>query len=390
LRLLSSADAPLRAWTPVHIHLGAAHHLAHVVPLSADAVSPGQTCKAQLVFDEPICAMAGDRYIARNAQANRTIGGGMVLDANAPDRKRRSAQRLAWLDAVAAMLAGSGLSALLAQAPYGLSENMLMRLTGRAVEPSSAEYGDLSATKGDDRADNEADMLWVASRPAATLISRSTWNALADKAVLAMEAFHLSYADEPGADSMRLKRMAAPTMPEALWLALRDQLLQQKRLARNGPWLHRPGHTDTLSDAEIALAKRVLPLIHAGAFDPPWVRDLARAKNVADDDLRQLLRKLVRQGELFQVVRDLFYHHEAVAALAALATSLGDEHGISAALFRDATGLGRKRAIQILEFFDRTGYTRRLRDLHVVRGDQTMFAPRREFSIDQPFDLRLS
>jgi methylphosphotriester-DNA--protein-cysteine methyltransferase len=46
------------------------------------------------------------------------------------------------------------------------------------------------------------------------------------------------------------------------------------------------------------------------------------------------------------------------------------EHGwSSASAFRDATGLGRKRAIQILEFFDRTGYTRRVRDVHLLRPD---------------------
>ncbi|HEY9278710.1 MAG TPA: SelB C-terminal domain-containing protein, partial [Eoetvoesiella sp.] len=92
------------------------------------------------------------------------------------------------------------------------------------------------------------------------------------------------------------------------------------------------------------------------------------------DCVRQLLRKLVRRGELFQVVRDLFYHREQVARMAALTASLNDGGGVSAAAFRDSTGLGRKRAIQILEFFDRVGYTRRLKDRHVLRGDSAIFA----------------
>ncbi|MCH6034456.1 selenocysteinyl-tRNA-specific translation elongation factor SelB, partial [Salmonella enterica] len=54
LTLLPSADAPLRAWTPLHVHVGAARHVAHAVPLSADALAPGQSGWVQLVFDEPV------------------------------------------------------------------------------------------------------------------------------------------------------------------------------------------------------------------------------------------------------------------------------------------------------------------------------------------------
>ena len=64
----------------------------------------------------------------------------------------------------------------------------------------------------------------------------------------------------------------------------------------------------TLDAADQALAATLLPPIEAGRFDPPWVRDLANAQRVPEERVRQLLRKLARQGELFQVVHDLFYH----------------------------------------------------------------------------------
>lgn len=87
------------------------------------------------------------------------------------------------------------------------------------------------------------------------------------------------------------------------------------------------------------------------------------------------MRKLLRRGDVVQVVRDLFYHHEPVQALAAMVATLCREQGSAeAAPFRDLTGLGRKRAIQILEFFDRVGYTRRLRDGHVLRADSALYA----------------
>ncbi len=96
LHRMPSPTRPSTTWLPVHAHLGAGRHMARVVPLSGDSVAPGDTARVQLVFDAPVCAMPGDHYIVRNAQANRTLGGGRVLDPDALDRRRRAPQRMAW------------------------------------------------------------------------------------------------------------------------------------------------------------------------------------------------------------------------------------------------------------------------------------------------------
>jgi selenocysteine-specific elongation factor len=88
--------------------------------------------------------------------------------------------------------------------------------------------------------------------------------------------------------------------------------------------------------------------------------------------VRTVLRKLVGHGDVYQVVRDLYYDRNAIAELAAILGTCHREHGaVHAAHFRDSVCLGRKRAIQILEFFDRVGHTRRIHDAHVLRGDDT-------------------
>jgi selenocysteine-specific elongation factor len=352
LTLLASADAPVRAWSPLHVHIGVRH-----VALSAESIAPGQSGWVQLVFDEPVCAMPGDRCIVRNAQATRTVGGGRVLDPNAPDRKRRSAVRLQWLQALSDMLDGGSLRPVLEHAALGLDEGALQRLTGQPVR-------DIQAPEG---------ALWIEARTERaprTLILAAHWDALRERMEQALAAFHQGAPDEPGPDGARLRRMAMPAGPDALWQAALDDLQRQGCIARNGPWLHLPGHAATLGPEESELAARILSLLAAGAFDPPWVRDLARTLAVPEDRVRQLLRKLLRRGDVGQVVKDLFYHRGQVDALAALAADLAAQPaGLNAAVFRDATGLGRKRAIQILEFFDRVGYTRRVRDMHVLRQD---------------------
>jgi selenocysteine-specific elongation factor len=205
----------------------------------------------------------------------------------------------------------------------------------------------------------------------ALLVADTAWSTLSVRLLAALAQFHARTPDEQGPDSSRLRRMVAPLAEDALWRALIDECLSCGAIVRSGPWLHLPSHAVTLDEVERLLAGVLLRAVKSGRFDPPWVRDLAKARGVPEDRVRQLMRKLARQGEVFQVVRDLFYHREAIRELASIAAIEASKHDgtLAAAPFRDVTALGRKRAIQVLEFFDRVGYTRFHRELHVLRTD---------------------
>jgi selenocysteine-specific elongation factor len=354
LTLLPDADLELAHWTPLHVHLGTAHRVAHAVLLDGERLSAGGAARVQLVFGEPVCALPGDRFIVRNAQADRTVGGGRVLDPFGPPRKRRTPERRAWLDALGAMLDTGRIDALIGEAPHGLSRAALEHLRGRAIEPASLPPGTRMVPLGND----------------ALVISAARWDALGARIVETLGVFHERSPDEQGPDAARLRRIAAPLAPDALWRARVDAAAGEGIIAKSGPWLHLPSHTVTLDSSDEALARPVLAALAKGRFDPPWVRDLAAAQGVPEERMRLLLRKLARQGAVFQVVRDLFYHRDAIRELASLVASHADaRQAIGAAAFRDAAALGRKRAIQILEFFDRVGYTRFHRDLHLLRAD---------------------
>jgi selenocysteine-specific elongation factor len=344
----------LLSQTALHVHLGTGHHVAQVVPLEEAEVPRGESTRAQLVFGKPICATPGDRFIVRDAQATHTLGGGVILDPAAPARKRRSAERLRWLSAVESLLAGGGVTPLLDAAPYGLKMTDLVRLTGLAVEDIALPEEAVTIDAAKDR----------------FVFHPQHWSDLRDRAVAALQSFHSQVPDEPGPDIGRLRRIALPEIPDALWRALIATLVYERLVVRSGPWLHLPEHSVALSDEDRALAQKLQPLIVAGKFDPPWVRDLATASREPEERVREVLRKSVTRGTVYQVVRDLFYDRECIGELAAIITQLAREHGgVDAAQYRDALGLGRKRTVQILEFFDRVGYTRRVKDSHILRHD---------------------
>lgn len=348
LTLLTDA-APLKAWTALHVHIGAARHTAHAVPLDADVLEPGRCERVQLVFEEPLHTVPGDRFVVRNAQATHTLGGGVVLDPFGTMRKRRSAARLAWLDALARYIDDRNPAGLVAANPSGLAASDLVRLTqlplGQLQLPTSILRLPLAG----------GDQLLIDPAMLAPLEQRVTDG---------LAAYHARMPDEAGPELWRLKRMVAPQLGDALWSGLTTRMLHAGAIAKTGHSLHLPDHSVALSEVEQAMAKRLLVALEVGRYDPPWVRDLGREFGIAEDQVRGLLRKLARAGHLSQVVPDLFYHPKPLAELARIIATLPDTQ---AASFRDATGLGRKRAIQVLEFFDRIGYTRRVRNSHLLR-----------------------
>ena len=372
LTLWQGEDKALRSGMQVHVHIGAADVLASVALLellpatgadtAPQALAPGQSARVQLVLRQPIAAWRGDRIVLRDAAASRTLAGGVVLDPFAPVRYRRTPQRLAELAAWALPNAAERLAALLAAAPWGVSLTAWARAEGRLA-------GRIPALPADhlDASDSSSHGEWALGAAQAL--------ALGEKLQAALHAFHAREPDRLGVDSARLRRLAAPRLPEPLWRALLAALQARGQIASKGQFVFEPQHALRLSAADERIAQKIAPLLAQADNEGSWTRDLARDAGEPEALMRTSLARLAQHGELHQVVKDLYYPQPRMAALATqvrqvAASASGD---VTAAAFRDATGLGRKRAIQLLEYFDRIGLLRRVGDVHRVRSDSQLF-----------------
>ncbi|MGW8271058.1 MAG: EF-Tu/IF-2/RF-3 family GTPase, partial [Burkholderiales bacterium] len=99
LRLLAEEAQPLKNWTPVHVHLGAADVLGRVAVLEGSSIAPGATGLVQLLLERPVGAVHGDAFILRDQSSRRTLAGGRVIDLFPPLRGRARPERLAALAA---------------------------------------------------------------------------------------------------------------------------------------------------------------------------------------------------------------------------------------------------------------------------------------------------
>ena len=356
-----SGQPALRHWQPVHVHLGAADLTGRVALLEGDTLAPGGAALAEILLDRETLAVRGDRFVLRDAGAQRTVAGGRVLDIFPPTRHKRQPARLALLRALGDDDPALALCLATAQAPAGVD---LARYAANWNLADAAAQALWSA----------AGLRVVGEGESATGFSGDAWDALAARLTEALAREHERAPDLPGVERERLRRMTSANLLRAAFDALAGELLAAGRIARTQAWLHLPEHVASVSSADRDLFAVLRPLLDAAPLGPPRVRDIARASGTAEDTVRRVFKRLARAGELYPVAHDHFFTAMAVAELAGIVAELCQASGSArAAPFRDRIypdgGGGRKVAIQILEFFDRVGYTRRVRDDHLLRRD---------------------
>ncbi len=351
LRLSPREPRSLAQWSTVHFHHGTAETMARVSILDAAALAPGEQARVSITLAVPVAACLGDRFVIRDASARRTLGGGEILDIAPPARGKRKPERLALLETLARGDRPGALAQWLATAPVPLAR------VAHGWNLAPAELQDLLAR--------------VQARVAAgTAFSRPRWDRLLDEILVAVGTSHEREPEMPGLEQNRLRRMAAPQLDADAFAEAVDELLVAGRLVRRGAFLALPGHRAELARDERIRWERIQPLLMEHPFGPPRVRDIARETRIPEADVRALLRRVARIGEVMLVAPDHFFLTPAVAAMADIAGELAQQAGaVRAGPFRDRIGGGRKVAIQILEFFDRVGYTRRVRDDHLLRRD---------------------
>lgn len=99
LRAVPYLERAVKHNLPITFHTGASETAGRLLLLEGDALKPGDTAWAQVRLDEPIAALAGDRFIIRDP--NDTLGGGTIAAVDAPRHRRNHSPTISALEALA-------------------------------------------------------------------------------------------------------------------------------------------------------------------------------------------------------------------------------------------------------------------------------------------------
>lgn len=370
LRVIASEAKPIGQWMPVRFHHGASNLAARLVVLRDEPIKPGETELVQIVLDQPISAAAGDRFIVRDTSASRTIGGGVLIDLRAPERRRRTPERRAELLALDAGDPGAALSAMLDGS--------------RGFVDLAALFRDHAAAENAGReAIERHDLVVLSTGHQSIVMRRQTWQHFSNAATATLDAHHAERPDLQGMSQEKLRLALHPRLPTPLFAAAVQRLVADGVMVLDRAWVRRPQHEVRMTPDEERIWSRAQPMLgDFHRFRPPRVRDVARELGIDEKIVRRVFRLAARRGEIDEVALDHFFLAGTVAEMAEIALDVA-QHAVdgrfNAAEFRDRLDSGRKVAIQILEYFDRHGFTMRRGDWRRINPNRTsMFGGRVE------------
>ncbi len=382
---LKDAPNPLPRVSRVRVDHGTAEILAKIVLADRESLPPGESCYAQIRFEQRALVYPGDQFIVRSVTPVTTIGGGLVIDP-APHKHGtgpRWHERLALLeegpaDAVASLLLEEAFPLdlsrrRLATSPYLWrfdAEKVRAAVAGlladgRAVPAGGAagQAAPASATPGAlaTPAVEEAQRLFFG--PALAALEQSALARLRTQAERDVLDPYLSLGE--------LRRELAGGKE---WPAL-DAALE--RLAATGQ-LTRTEHGFRWGEAAAGLegeqagaAQRLLEQFEAapsGPGQPPSaeatsVAEAAAAVATTPGEAQKLVDALVRGGRLVKVGEDLYYPTERLDGLMTFLSGAIEQSGqVTLAEARDLLSTSRRFAQALLEHMDSEGLTLRVGD----------------------------
>lgn len=343
----------------VRVHVGTAEVLGKIILLNGqDVLAPRSTSFCQIVLDEPVVALRGDRFILRNQTAQGTLGGGEVLDPFATRHRRSKGgmqERLAPLRTSDLLQACRAYIEVQPQFAAALEE---------IYQGVNAQEHEVAALLGQD-----PDILPLpdAQHPEAYSVI-TKWHRLTAEVDRILANFHQRTPLAQGMEMESVRSQLSFAFSPKLFRAVADKLAAEGIVVREESSLRLPSHSITLSEAEQATTTRLQQVLEDGGLTPPETKDLEGTLGLPRKQLADLLGILESQQKIVKVTTDVYICMPALEkARTVLIEQLGKQGEISAATFRDMLGISRKTAIPLLEYFDRSGLTLRVGDVRKLR-----------------------
>ena len=355
-RMSSNEVNSFRHLTPVHLHLGTGHTIARVAVLKGVSIEPGDQVMIQLVLHEPMGAVAGDRFILRDSSAQRTIGGGRILDVFAPAKGRTKLERLKELD----LLSNRNIS-------EALSGLMAINTKGVRLQAFADNHNLLS---------NEAEALFaqVAMKKIDTAqgqlaFSLDFWDFWCQEIKNQLLLFHQKKPALYGPFADAVLNESLYSLPRSILLSVVNECAREGLLIKRDNGVGLPSHIPQLEKTEKILWKKLSPLIEAGQLQPPSLHILARDVGVDVKRVEATLKSALGCGHVIRVSEKHYYLPAFFKQLLEIAYNLSQDSPnkyFTVADFRDRSGIGRNVSVEIMEYLNHLKYTRRIDDKHLA------------------------
>jgi selenocysteine-specific elongation factor len=348
LSLLKSAK-PLKDGARVHFHAFTMETIAEVRLHGTKLLKPGDEAFAQLKLAEPVLLLPGDRFIIRQFSPVITIGGGTVLDALPPTRKRRAEEVITFLRT---MMEGSPEQMLVARVQLRGAAGLPISDVPREMDIRSEEAGKLALRAG-------------LVRCGAVLVSPSAFADASTRVIQALKNFHDANPLVAGISKEELRERVGLTAE--VFAAVLAKAATEKKIEMAGEQVHLPGRGVVMKDEEAESKKIIEQAFQSAGLKVPLLKEVLASLKVDKVRAQKIMTLLLRDRVLIKLSDDLVFHQSVLADLRQKVAALKNAAPkIDVARFKELTDVSRKYAIPLLEYLDRERVTRRVGDDRII------------------------
>lgn len=372
LKLLPGLSRPLKHLTPVKVHIGAKRLPAQLALINNNTskLSPGESSKAQLILQEPLCATHGERFVVRDDSEMETLGGGVVLDPIGPKYGKSRADRLQWLNALDHGDAVAATNTLIEQGHCVDFAKLTTCFNLKGLMPSTLTPEDSISFQ-------------VSGKPWITKKSNlaKTKKALIDAVNRSEEVGKMptkvtttklpsgtnssSELKQPGIVKDKLLALTGRITHPALAEATLSILLKQGELQSLDGRIRLPVAPDALNPHD-RLWQSLERSLQIAGVNVPVMSEARIQAGLGDVDMKIAIKRGQEIELLHRVNAERLVLTHTLVQFADAAKKIVEIEPLSVVAFKNQLGIGRKLAIEILEYFDGIGFTRRNGDQRTI------------------------
>ncbi|HEY3308395.1 MAG TPA: selenocysteine-specific translation elongation factor [Desulfuromonadaceae bacterium] len=359
LDYLSTAPRDLKHRTMLRLHSATYEVPVQVILLDRNLLKPGESTYAQLRLKEPALLLSGDSYILRISSPATTVGGGVVLDPFPPRHRRRSAEAICLLDALAGAEHQQIVTLIISQSLLtGIAYDEILLRSGLPRKVLDATLATLLSS---------GEVLQMTREPR-LFISLDALEKLKKWLVSELTVFMEANPLKEGMGKEELKTRLPKRSDQRFFTPLLAALERDALVIPDREIVKPAGLAMPKTAPGDGLGARISELLQEGGNEPPTIKELIERLRCDEKTLRDNLALLIRNGCAVRISNDLFYSSTALDGLREKLVALLREKGeIAPPEYREITGLSRKFLIPLLEHFDSEKITIRVGDKRMLR-----------------------
>jgi selenocysteine-specific elongation factor len=358
LELLESAPGPIQTRKRIRFHAGTAELMGHIVLLGQDRLEPGESAFVQVRLEGPTLALPGDRFIIRQYSPMTTIGGGEILDATPEKHRRKDAAVIERLRIFKERSLDDQLLAVITEA--GPRPTDLSRLASRRGIALYRVKERLHALA-------QAGRIRPLSETPYVVVSDNAFRQAADHVIAAVQQFHQANPLVQGIGREELKARLFGDNSSALFQAVLDKLVHEKKIAVAQDVVHKFGRSVTLKSDEEQIRKQLAERFRELGLQFASADEVIDALRLDRTVSRKIIQLMVKENVLVKIGEEMLVDRSALDKLIADVKALKSQNPkFGVGEFKNLTGVTRKHAIPLLEYLDRQRVTRRVGDERTI------------------------